>query len=317
MQSLDVTQIDTQRKHLAIFDRFDALPHGEGFIIDNDHDPKPLYNQLLAERGQTFDWEYVQKGPERWKVRLSKSKTRAIPTIGELVSGDFRKAEVFEKFGIDFCCGGKKTVAEACAKMGLDANVVSRELRKVENRPNRSVHDFSTWNAGLLMEYIINNHHQYVARSLPFLSVISAKVAHVHGGLHPEAVDIANHFEALEFELETHLQKEEKVLFPYIREMLEAKQNGSTLTPPPFGTLAHLIAMVGKEHETLMGIMAAIARQSNGYKPPSDGCTSYRILFAKLQEFQLDLHQHLHLENNILFPKALKLEKELRKRRKP
>ncbi len=313
MDSLDVTQIDPQLKHPTIFRCFDALSHGEGFIIDNDHDPKPLYYQLLAERGQTFDWEYIQKGPDRWKVKLSKLKNDQIPTIGELVAEDFRKAEVFEKYGLDFCCGGKKTVAEACAKKGVDSNLVERELRKVESQLSRNTHDFSTWNPGLLVDYIINNHHLYVTRSLPFLSEISAKVARVHGDLHPEVVDIASHFEAIEFELETHMHKEEMILFPYIKELVDAKQNGSHLTPPPFGTIANPINMMEQEHDTVGNSMAAIEQLSNGFMPPNDGCTSYRILFAKLQEFQQDLHQHIHLENNILFPKALKLEKELLK----
>lgn len=313
MDSLDVTQIEPQLKHTKIFQRFDSLQLGEEFVIDNDHDPKPLYYQLLAERGQTFGWEYLQEGPERWKVKLSKLKIDQTPTIGDLVAEDFRKAEVFEKYGIDFCCGGKKTVAEACNKKGVDVGLVERELHKVERQPNRNLHGFSNWNPGLLADYIINNHHQYVKRSLPFLHELSAKVARVHGDLHPEVAAIATHFEGIEQELLSHMQKEEIILFPYIKELAEAKQSGSQLMPPPFGTIDNPINMMEQEHDTVGNSMAAIEQLSNGFDPPNDGCTSYRILFAKLQEFQKDLHQHIHLENNILFPKALKLEKELLK----
>lgn len=311
MDSLDVTQIEPQLKHSTIFQRFDSLQQGEGFIIDNDHDPKPLYYQLLGERGQTFGWEYIQEGPDRWKVKLTKLMNDQVPTIGELVAADFRKAEIFGKYGINFCCGGKKTVAEACAKNGVDVNLVERELRKVENQPNRNLHSFGSWNIGLLVDYIVNNHHLYVTRSLPFLHEISAKVARVHGDRHPEVVGIATHFEAIEQELVTHMHKEEMILFPYIKELAEAKQNGSRVMPPPFGTIANPINMMEQEHDTVGNSMEAIEQLSNGFAPPNDGCTSYRILFAKLKEFQQDLHQHLHLENNILFPKALKLEKVL------
>ena len=286
---------------------------GEGFIIDNDHDPKPLYYQLLAELGQTFEWEYLQEGPDRWKVKLSRVSSGQAPTIGELVARDFRMAEVFEKYGIDFCCGGKKTVAEACHKRGVDVNLVERELQKVESLTGRNSHDFNSWTLGFLADYIVNNHHQYVARSLPFLHEISAKVALVHGALHQEVLEIARHFETIEQELEMHMHKEEVILFPYIKALAEAKENGTRLAPPPFGTIANPINMMEQEHSEVGNAMEEIEQLRNGFTPPDDACTSYRILYAKLQEFQQDLHQHIHLENNILFPKALKLESEAAK----
>ena len=125
METLDVTKIEPRLKHPTIFDRFDALKGGEAFIIHNDHDPKPLYFQLQSERGNTFEWKYLKEGPMEWDVQISKMNTDAFPlTVGELVVDDYRKAEILSKFGIDFCCGGNKTLKEACDDKGIDiANV--------------------------------------------------------------------------------------------------------------------------------------------------------------------------------------------------
>ncbi|MBS1601974.1 MAG: DUF542 domain-containing protein, partial [Bacteroidetes bacterium] len=116
---LDVTVLEPRKKHPTVFARFDQLPEGENFTIINDHDPKPLYYQLLAERGDCFSWEYLEQGPERWRVRITR-KPQGSETLGQIVAGDFRKANVFKRYGLDFCCGGKKTVREACAEKGID-----------------------------------------------------------------------------------------------------------------------------------------------------------------------------------------------------
>jgi regulator of cell morphogenesis and NO signaling len=129
MNFIHVSSIEPRRKHPVIFENFDGLTGGEALIIHNDHDPKPLYYQMIAERGPIFDWEYLQEGPEVWEVRITKLRTGEKPvTLGELVAADYRKAEVFRKFGIDFSCNTKKSLEEACLEQGLDVHTVKKEL---------------------------------------------------------------------------------------------------------------------------------------------------------------------------------------------
>lgn len=310
---LDVTIIEPRLKHPTIFQKFDSLEAGEGFIIHNDHDPKPLYYQLLGERGQIFTWEYLENGPEIWQVKIAKREGEEnSPTIGDLVAKDFRKAQVFKKLGIDFCCGGKKTLAEVCEKKGIDVNKVEAELAAVEKDTSATAQNFQNWSLDFLSTYIINNHHNYVRESIPFLLEISQKVARVHGDRHPELIEVAQAFADVARDLSLHLMKEENILFPYITEMVNAKNVGQPLPVSQFGAVANPVNVMEMEHEGAGEDLSEIRRLTNNYQLPEDACTSYRILYQKLEEFENDLHQHVHLENNILFPKALKLEKELR-----
>lgn len=312
METLDVTQIEPRLKHPAIFEKFDSLSGGESFIIHNDHDPKPLYYQLIAERGHIFEWEYLTEGPVVWEIKISKLNLGESPsTIGELVAKDFRKAEVFRKFGLDFCCGGNKSLKEACDEKGIDANVVDTALAEVENQQKSIQQDFDSWELDFLVDYIINIHHKYVAESLPMLNEFSAKVASVHADVHPEVVEIAELFNAVAEELTMHMNKEENILFPYIKKMAVTKRENIAMKPAPFGSIEGPIRQMESEHVSAGGNLEKIHELSNGFTPPDDACSSYRVLFAKLEEFEKDLHQHIHLENNILFPKTIKLEKAL------
>jgi len=312
METLDVTKIEPRLKHPTIFQHYDALLGGEAFIIHNDHDPKPLYYQLIAERGETFNWEYLDEGPEFWKVRITKLNLgEKSSTIGELVAADYRKAEVFRKFGLDFCCGGAKTLKDACSKRGVNVEEVEAALEQIENMPITSGQDFNSWSLDFLADYILATHHKYVVNSLPMLYELTRKVARVHGDRHPELLEIASHFNNVAEELSSHMQKEEHILFPYIKELYNAKVAGSKISPPPFGTIQNPINMMEAEHVAVGDEFETIKTLSNNYTLPVDACTSYRVLFSKLEEFEKDLHQHIHLENNILFPKAIELEKEL------
>ncbi|MDH5397270.1 MAG: iron-sulfur cluster repair di-iron protein [Cyclobacteriaceae bacterium] len=232
-------------------------------------------------------------------------------TVGGMVAEDYRKAEVFRKYGIDYCCGGNKSLDEVCNKKGLPVEDVQKELAAVENNPGNPSGDYNRWDLDFLSDYIVNTHHKYVAESLPMLHELSAKVARVHGENHPELVEMAKYVEALGQELSMHMHKEEAILFPYIREIAEAKRSGTTPQASPFGTVANPIQMMEREHDDAGDATKELEKLSNGFTPPVDACRSYTVYFAKLNEFVLDLHQHIHLENNILFPKALRLEQEL------
>ncbi|HDO28171.1 MAG TPA: iron-sulfur cluster repair di-iron protein, partial [Bacteroidetes bacterium] len=312
METLDVTQIEPRLKHPAIFQKFDALSGGEAFVIHNDHDPKPLYYQMVAERGQTFDWEYLEEGPEIWEVKISKLKLKEKPlTIGELVTEDFRKAEVFSKFGLDFCCGGGKSLKEACEEKGINEKEVETALTEVERQAKNRQQDFNNWELDFLVDYIFNIHHKYVKEAVNMLYEFSNKVANVHGENHPEVIRIASLFESIARELDPHMQKEESILFPYIKQLAVAKRENTRMGTSPFGSIEAPVSMMESEHVAVGGSMDEINHLSNGFTPPEDACSSYRALYRKLNEFEQDLHQHIHLENNILFPKAIQLEKEL------
>lgn len=308
---LDVTVIEPRFKHSTIFQKFDSLQPGQGFVIHNDHDPRPLYYQLLGERGDIFTWEYLQSGPDAWKVQITLKGEVTEDTIGELVTKDYRKAQVFKKYGIDFCCGGKKTLSEVSQKKGINLEELKAELKSVESQESGSSINFDKWGLDFLSDYITNTHHQYVRDNTPFIGELAQKVARVHGANHPEAIQIAAVFARVAQDLNQHIMKEDTILFPFIKELVAAKKNSSALPDSAFGEVANPIEMMESEHEQAGEDMEEIRTLTSNYQIPADACTSYRLLYQKLEEFENDLHKHVHLENNILFPKALELEKEL------
>lgn len=310
---LNVTLLEPRQKHPTIFVRFDELAEGESLTIHNDHDPKPLYYQLLGERGNIFEWEYLEQGPEFWKVKISKRITgENDETLGQIAAKDLRKAEVFKKYGLDFCCGGKKTVKEACAEKGLDVTKVEQELQQADKMPESRPLPYGDWSLDFLADYIVNTHHSYVKKNLPDINAYAKKVMKVHGGQHPELVRIHQLVEEVNAELTAHLVKEEKILFPYIRELFTAKNNAQTVNAVPFGTVQNPINLMEAEHELVGKNLAEIRELSHNYLLPEDACASYSLLYRMLDEFEDDLHLHIHLENNILFPKALEIEKQIK-----
>ncbi|MBW8049142.1 MAG: iron-sulfur cluster repair di-iron protein [Cytophagales bacterium] len=230
-------------------------------------------------------------------------------TIAELVSNDYRKAEVFRSFGIDFCCGGKRTVEEVCEKKKINYDDLKDKLRKIEQKsPPPEQINFKDWNMDLLVDYIVNEHHKYVRDNIPLLLEYTQKVAKVHGNANPEVVQIAELFKEIAEELDQHMMKEESILFPYIKQLAEAETNCTPIDHPPFGTVQNPIRMMELEHDHAGEVIKEIRKLSNGYIPPDYACNTYQVSYFKLKEFEEDLHRHIHLENNILFPKAITLE---------
>lgn len=306
---INVTAIEPKLKHPTIFKKFDELQPGETLTIHNDHDPKPLYYQLLGERGNIFTWEYLEEGPTLWRVTITKKLSGMNDeTLGEIAAKDLRKAEVFKKYGLDFCCGGKKTVKEACAEKGLDVTQVEKELQQSEKVASTSQRPlpFNDWSLDFLADYIVNTHHSYVKKVMPDLKAYAAKVAKVHGGHHPELIEINSLVQETMDEMAAHTIEEETVLFPYIKRLVV--ENGSASTDK-FDTVAEPINLRVQEHELVGNNMEKIRQLSDNYTLPADACASYSFLFKSLDEFEQDLHIHIHLENNILFPKAIKREK--------
>jgi len=309
---LNVTLLEPRQKHPTIFVRFDELAEGDTLTIHNDHDPKPLYYQLLGERGNIFVWEYLEQGPEWWIVNITKRITgENDETLGQIAAKDLRKAQIFKKYGLDFCCGGKKTVKQACAEKGLDATKIEQELQQADKVPASRPLPYNDWSLDLLADYIVNTHHSYVKKTLPDLRSYAAKVRQVHGQHHPELIRIHELVEAINAELTSHLVKEEKVLFPYIKALVAANNNTQSLQAAHFGTVQNPINMMEMEHEAVGEYLAEIRELSKNYTLPEDACASYSLLYRLLEEFEEDLHLHIHLENNILFPKALEIEKKI------
>ena len=230
-------------------------------------------------------------------------------TLAEIVIDNTRSAIVFEEYGLDFCCNGKRPLSEACKEKNVDVNDVVNSLAELDS--DKESENANYWETDFLIDFIINNHHQYVRRMIPVISLHTDKVASVHGENHSETKQIADLFLAVRQELESHMMKEERILFPYIKQLYYAKKNNEQIAPPPFGTIQNPIKMMEAEHQSAGDAMHKIRELSNNFIVPADACNTYKALYSELKEFEEDLHKHIHLENNILFPRAIELEKEL------
>jgi regulator of cell morphogenesis and NO signaling len=306
---LDVRTIEPRFKHPFIFQNFDQLLHGEILTLVNDHDPIPLYYQFESERTGSFAWEYEAKGPDVWKVKITKTQHTG-ETVGDIVRKNPRASAVFKKYRIDFCCNGNRPFEEVCAEAGLEPAAIKEEITHSKEEAGAGLHA-DKWSLDFLIDYIIQNHHAYVLNALPGIEELLIKVNSVHGNDHPELSSIVTHFASLVRELMQHMQKEEQILFPVIKEMVAGKKK-SVKAPIPFGSVRNPIMVMEEEHAGAGEDLENIRRLSNNFTAPSDACFSYRLLYKQLEEFEEDLHQHVHLENNILFPKAIALENELR-----
>ncbi|GGF10800.1 iron-sulfur cluster repair di-iron protein [Flavobacterium limi] len=231
-------------------------------------------------------------------------------TIGSFVAEDFRTAAVFSKYKIDFCCKGNRTVTEVCEKQNIDADTLLENVYEVLKSGSSESIDFNSWPLDLLADYIEKTHHRYVEEKTNVLLPFLDKLCKVHGAHHPELFRINELFTGCAGELSQHMKKEELVLFPFIKRMVKTKESDGILSQPSFGTVLNPIAMMMDEHDNEGERFREIAALTDHYTPPADACTTYKVTFAMLKEFEEDLHKHIHLENNILFPKALILEKE-------
>jgi len=229
------------------------------------------------------------------------NQTNIEPTIGKIVANDFRAASMFKEAGIDFCCGGNKSLTAACMEKGVDESHLIQQLDLLAQTPVSGALNFKEWELGFLSDYIMNTHHKFVLKNLPELVFYTQKIANVHGDHHPELIEVASLFTKINEELLQHLNNEEGVLFPAIK---EAEKNASPIVK---STIISEITRMRGEHEFAGGAMDKINALTNNYLIPEDACNTYRVSLKLLEQFEDDLHIHVHLENNILYPKALKL----------
>ena len=234
--------------------------------------------------------------------------------VGDIVTHNYNASDVFRTKGIDFCCGGNNTVEEASRLVDLtdgDIDELVLQLNAMIDQPHANPLDVTSWPLDLLADYIEKKHHAYIEENIPIIKGYLEKIVNAHGNRHMELYEVQKIFKEAMGELSMHLKKEELMLFPYIKKMVKAQSSGEALEPPSFGSIVHPIAQMDDEHDFEGEAFREIAFFTHNYATPEDGCNTYRVAMEKLREFEEDLHFHIHLENNILFRKAIVLEKEL------
>ena len=226
-------------------------------------------------------------------------------SLAQIVNENHKTAYVFEKYHLDFCCKGKRMLQQACEEMKVPVEQVIAELENITSDSKISV-DFDKMSLTQLANYIVLTHHEYIKTELPLIHSYLQKIASKHGDRHPELLAVFNAFAELQEDLSQHMEKEEIILFPRIM-MVELYSHDNSEIQTNRSHLESPITVMEQEHENAGDLLAQIRELTNNYNLPLDACTTYRLAFAALQAFEMDMHQHIHLENNILFPKTIKL----------
>jgi regulator of cell morphogenesis and NO signaling len=238
-------------------------------------------------------------------------------TVRELALEVPQATRVFERLGIDYCCGGGRSLEEACAAAHIRVEDVERSLTEAAEHPAEAGQDDASWQRAPLfglIAHIIQKHHYFVRRELTRIEPLLAKVIATHGQAHPELLEVQRQLRGLGEELIQHMMKEEQILFPYVTQLEECESRRQPMAPPRFGTAENPIRMMMQEHESAGSALRTIRAQTGDYRLPAGACAGFETLYHTLQDFEQDLHQHIHLENNILFPRALEMEDKVRSR---
>jgi len=271
-------------------------------MLAENQEAKKILAELTALLGAATQPE--TSAPSRGKENMAITATK---TVRELAVEVPNATRVFEKLGIDYCCGGHRPLEEACASANVAIEDVLRALELgIDASQPIATRDWNTAPLGELVDHIVEKHHTYVKAEAPRLEALIAKVAGVHGKNHPELQRVRVAFSELAKELAGHLMKEEQILFPYMKQMA----GGAGCGPSCFGTVQNPIRVMLLEHDNAGEKLREMRQVTSNYALPQDACLSYSTLFASLVEFEQDLHQHIHLENNILFPRVLRMECE-------
>lgn len=233
--------------------------------------------------------------------------------IGELVAEDYSFAEVFEQNNIDFFCHGNRSITNAAQEQNIDTKQLLTELELVKSRSKKSEEDYRTWPLDLLANHIEKTHHHYTEAIITELKPLLAKLVELHSEEHPELIELQRIFNISAGDMASHMKKEEIVLFPFIRRMVATQKSHSQTTVPHFGTVENPVNMMLHEHDEQSKLLQQMIKLTNNYTLPKDACKTYKITYATMKAFDIDMHKHIHLENNILFPKAVALEKTLDK----
>jgi regulator of cell morphogenesis and NO signaling len=235
----------------------------------------------------------------------------ATQTVRELATAVPNATRVFENLGIDYCCGGGKSLADACAQAKLSLSDVLQSLEQGGNNALPAAGEqpgFAEATLGELVSHIVSTHHSYVKQEIPRIQKLLSRVVAVHGRNHIELLEIQQVFAGLAAELTSHMMKEEMVLFPYVVQVEEATQSRRHAPRAPFGTVSNPVQMMEMEHESAGQALRKLQSLTSNYTAPADGCFTYNTVFTAMKDFEADLHQHIHLENNLLFPRAIAME---------
>ena len=228
-------------------------------------------------------------------------------TIGEIVADDYRTAKVFESHGIDFCCGGKVALAAICQDKGINPDTLLLEIEAMKSEQIDRSQNYTSWELPFLADYIVNTHHAYLKENDEQITIYARKIAEVHGAHHPEVVEIATIFEKIATDMAAHLREEEEVFFPAIKRAEAERKIGNAPSKEDYAAIKESLGKLVREHEEIGDAIHKIRHLSKDYAIPKDTCNTFMITYQKLKEFEDDLHKHVHLENNILFPKASQL----------
>jgi regulator of cell morphogenesis and NO signaling len=218
-------------------------------------------------------------------------------SVGQLVAERPERARVFEEFDIDYCCGGKRTLGEACVRRGVDPKIVVQRLEQVDVEPDTPERNWEDEPIAELCEFIVATHHAFLRRELPRLSYLVQKIARVHGERHPELLELLAVYLPFARDMNQHMDKEEQVLFPILKRLADEEVTPSRAIIGP-------LRMMEAEHDEAGLALEEMRRLTNGFRPPADACNTYRAAFAGLHDLEQDLHRHVHLENNVLFPRV-------------
>ncbi|HEY6944612.1 MAG TPA: iron-sulfur cluster repair di-iron protein [Candidatus Acidoferrum sp.] len=228
--------------------------------------------------------------------------------VGDIAAANPAAKKVLEEAGVDYCCGGAKSLHEACMHTGVSAEEILKRLQENSRQAGPEEANWSSARLADLTKHIVEKHHKYVRGTIPRVSALLVKVRGKHGANHPELARIEAEFLGVGQEMYAHMQKEEQILFPYIERLERAEEGREEIEPPFFQTVRNPVHMMMQDHDTAGQALQAMRKLSSGYQLPAEACESYRELYRSLQEFEADMHTHVHLENNILFPRAVELE---------
>jgi regulator of cell morphogenesis and NO signaling len=230
-------------------------------------------------------------------------------SLGDIVTANFKAAAVFEKYHMDFCCQGNRNFVDACDKAGLKPETIANEINKLGQ--NDAPVDFTQWPLDQLSDYIYRRHHSYVEQATPLIKKLLDKICSVHASFHPELLEIRDIFNKTSGELAMHMKKEELILFPFIKKLERVRQEGGNASSKLFKSVSSPIQSLEEEHKDEGEQLQRMAELSNNFTPPEDACLTYTTTYKALKDYELDIHQHIHLENNVLFPAAVRLEQQL------
>lgn len=229
--------------------------------------------------------------------------------LSDVINLNVRAISVFDKYNFDYCFNGNRSIKEVCKEKNVDPRILIDELKNVSD--DFQVDKFADWRLDFLIEYILNNHHQYIHKMIPVISDLVRKISDELGEKYFDIISIARTFSVVYKDLKQHMLKEEQILFPYIKQLVSLKDSGNKSEKPYFGMIENPIGMMNSDHKNALDEFYNLQKITNNFTSPENANDTVTILFNKLKDFGKDLHLHIHLENNILFPKSIALEKEM------